>query len=120
MAGEITHIQNRPQTNGDVPNYSDTAKNALEWLKGKGSDALQSIESVFSTVTGKKALEQVAAYVQESEAVNTAMATRIYELLDREARLHKRLLAVEKRLTASLCIHVAIIGIVFYLLLRRA
>jgi hypothetical protein len=78
-------------------------------------------------VTGKAALEKLAAYIQESEAVNAAMATRIYDLLDRETRLRERLTAVEntsRRLTiwlilASL-VNVASIGVIFYLLLHRS
>jgi len=76
--------------------WSQKAKDALNWLKDRGSDAVQSVESVFSTVTGKAALDKVTAYIQESEAVNTAMATRIYDLLDRQARLQERVAAAEK------------------------
>ena len=65
------------------------------------------MESGFNTVTGRAALEKIAAYVQESEAVNTAMATRIYDLLDREARLSERvanLLDTEARLSERLAV----------------
>ena len=127
MAGEITHASDKAPNNNSGSNYSAKAKEALEYLKRKGSDALQSVESVFSTVTGKTALEKVAAYIQESEAVNTALATRIYDLLDRETRLRERLTSVEKtskRLTIWLIVasvvYVATIGVVLYLLLHRS
>lgn len=127
MAEEIIHVSEKTPDNNSGSNYSAKAKESLEYLKRKGSDALQSVESVFSTVTGKAALEKVAAYIQESEAVNTAMATRIYDLLDRETRLRERLTAVEntsRHLTiwlilASL-VYVASVGVIFYLLLHRS
>jgi len=127
MPEEITRVSDGPPTTDDGHRYSDKAKDALTWLKSKGSDALQSVESAFSTVTGKAALEKVAAYIQESEAVNAAMATRIYDLLDRETRLRERLTAVEntsRRLTIWLIlasfVYVASIGVIFYLLLHRS
>lgn len=110
-------------------NYSAKAEEALEYLKRRGSDALQSVESVFSTVTGKAALEKVAAYIQESEAVNTAMATRIYDLLDRLAAAEARVTVVEttsnryKRRTswliAASAVYSSFIGVILYLVLSR-
>jgi hypothetical protein len=123
MTEEITCVSDRPPRNSDVYNYSDKAKEALGWLKDKGSDALQLADSAFGTVTGKAALEKVAAYIQESEAVNTAMATRIYDLLDREARLRKRVTAAEKTakwLIAVSIVYAAGIGVILYLVLSRS
>jgi hypothetical protein len=124
---ETTHDSEKPLTTQDEHAYSDKAKDALKWLRNKGSDAFQTLESTFSTVTGKAALEKVAVYIQESEAVNTAMATRIYDLLDRETRLRERLTAVEntsRRLTiwliVAFLVYVASIGVIFYLLLHRS
>lgn len=122
MAKGVTHVSDRSPTNSDVYNYSDKAKETLGWLKDKGSDALQLADSAFGTVTGKAALEKVAAYIQESEAVNTAMATRIYDLLDREARLRKRVTAAEKTvkwLIAISIVYGAGIGVILYLVLSR-
>jgi hypothetical protein len=96
MAGEIIRVSDDASDTNSGSNYSAKTKEALEYLKRKGSDALQSVESVFSTVTGKAVLEKVATYIQESEAVNTALATRIYDLLDRETRLRERVAAAEK------------------------
>jgi hypothetical protein len=123
MTEDITSVSDRPPQNGDGHNYSDKAKEALVWFKGKGSDALQSLESAFGTVTGKAALERVAAYIQESEAVNTAMATRIYDLLDRDARLRKRVKAAERTanwLIVASVIYAAAIGFLLCLVLRRS
>jgi hypothetical protein len=128
MAEETKRISDSPPTNGGGHNYSDKAKDALRWLKTKGSDALQSAESAFNTVTGKEALEKVASYIQESEAVNAAMATRIYNLLDREALLQERVAATEKTskrhttwlIATSVVYGASIIGFILYLVLRRS
>jgi hypothetical protein len=124
LAEGLTPVSDRAPASSDERNYSAKAKEALGWCKGKGSDALQSVEAVFSTVTGKAALEKVAAYIQESEAVNTAMATRIYDLLDRETRLLERLAAVEKTgkrhskcLIAASVVYAASLGLILYVVL---
>jgi hypothetical protein len=117
MAGEITRgVSDNARDN----NYSAKAKEAFEWLKGWG-------ESVFDTVTGKAVFEKVAEYLQESEAVNTALATRIYDLLDRETRMLERLAAVEKTskrhaywLSATSVVSVASIGLILYLVIHRS
>lgn len=41
----------------------------------------------------------MAEYLQEVEAVNTALATRVYDLLDREAKLRGRLSAAEAKIS---------------------
>lgn len=123
MTEEITHVSDRPPQNGDGHDYSDKAKKALGWLKGKSSDARRLTESAFGTVTGKAALEKVVVYIQESEAVNTAMATRIYDLLDRDARLRKRVAAAEKTakwLIRASVVYAASIGLILYLVLSRS
>jgi hypothetical protein len=123
MTEEITLVSDRPQTSSGWHNYSDKAKQALGWLTGKSSDALQLADSALGTVSGKAALEKVAAYVQESEAVNTAMATRIYDLIDREDRLRKRVTAAEKTakwLIGASIVYAASIGLILYLVLSRS
>jgi len=129
MAGDITQASAQVSLNetDSQSKYSDKAGDAMDWLKGKGSEALQSAESVFSTVSGKAALQKVAAYIQESDAVNTAMATRIYDLLDREDRLQDRVSKAEKTIRAnsrlllvSLVIHAVSIGLIIYLVLNRS
>ena len=88
-----------PENEADANSYSLRAKEALEslvqWLRKGATQTAGTIEGAFNTVTGKAVLEKVAAYLQEMEAVNTAMATRIYDLLDREAKTKKRLAAAE-------------------------
>lgn len=97
----------------------------LNVIKKGGEAALRPLESAFGTFTGKAALEAVAASIQENEAVNTAIATRIYDLQDREEVLRQRLAIVEKKYTqlakwlvASAIVHAAVIAGVVYLMLR--
>jgi hypothetical protein len=66
-----------------------------DWLKGRKDATVAAVGHGFDTLTGKAALEKVAEFVQETEAVNVALATRIYELLDCEAKLRERLLKLE-------------------------
>ena len=121
MDGESKDLIVKVKTEPD--HNSQKAKELLEWLKNKGGEVLKSLESVFDTVTGRTVLEKIAEYVQESEAVNTAMATRIYDLLDREARLRKRVTAAEaahKRfLVISSVLHAACICAIVYLAFSR-
>jgi len=99
---------------------SPTGREVLNSLQKAGTDLLRSAESAFSTLTGKKVLEKVGQYIQESDDVNTAMATRIYDLLDRQGRLSSRLSRVEKWLAVSLVLNgLGIIGFVFYVLFTR-
>jgi hypothetical protein len=123
MAEATGDVLDRPPTNGDGHNHSGKTKEVFGWLKGKSLDALQSVESAFGTVTGKAALEKVASYIQESEAVNAAMATRIYDLLDRDARLRKRVKTAENTanwLIVVSVIYAAAIGLLLYLVLSRS
>jgi hypothetical protein len=106
--------------------WPQRAKDLFDLAQKAGGDVLQSVETVFHTVTGKAVLEKVAAYVQESEAVNTAMATRIYDLLAREEVLRVGIAATEKTsrrhrrwLLASVIAHAATISAIVYLLLSR-
>jgi len=107
MAGEITRgVSDNARDN----NYSAKAKEAFEWLKGWG-------ESVFDTVTGKAVFEKVAEYLQESEAVNTALATRIYDLLVFSTAASKR---HAYWLSATSVVSVASIGLILYLVIHRS
>jgi hypothetical protein len=54
---------------------------------------VEKVEHGFGTVTGKAVLEKVSEFAQEMEAVNTALATRVYELLDRQSKLEGELVA---------------------------
>jgi hypothetical protein len=112
----------KEQSTEESDNYSDKVKQGMDWLKQKGQDVINHIESTFDTVSGRAALQQIAAYAQESEAVNTAMATRIYDLLDREARLQVRVAAAERKIRQLIWVTVAVSGItwvaILYLLAR--
>jgi len=99
---------------------SPTGREFLKTLQKAGSDLVRSAGSVLDTFTGKKVLEKVVEYIQENDDVNNAMATRIYDLLDRQAGVTARLSRVEKWLVASLALNgISIIGFVLYFLLRR-
>src|ERR1700739_124287 len=43
------------------------------------------------TVTGKAVIEHVAKFAQETDAVNTAIVTRIYQILDRQTMLEQEI-----------------------------
>jgi hypothetical protein len=123
MTEEIIRISDGPPKSSGWDSSSNKTKEVVEWLKSKRSDALQLADSAFGTVTGKAALEKIAAYVQESEAVNTAMATRIYDLIDREDRLRKRVTAAEKTakwLIRASIVYASSIGLILYLVLSRS
>jgi hypothetical protein len=104
---------------------SHSVTKILNVIKKGGEAALRPLESAFGTLTGRAALEAVAAAIQENEAVNSAIATRIYDLQERDEALRKRLAIVEKKYTrlvrwliASAIVHaIAIVGIL-YLVLR--
>jgi hypothetical protein len=87
-------------------------KNAKDRARALKDSVVSKVEQGFDTVTGKAVLQKVAEFAQELDAVNTAMATRIYDLLDREAKLRERLRIVEadnrhyrKLVYASLAAH---------------
>jgi len=114
------------QNLADESNNSHSVTKILNLIKKGGEAALRPLESAFGTFTGKAALEAVAASIQENEAVNTAMATRIYDLQDREEALRKRLATVEKKsrqlarwVVAAAIVYAAGIGGVLYLVLRK-
>jgi hypothetical protein len=116
----------KAKNSGNNDALSQAGRDVLSSLQKAGNDLLRSAESALSTSTGKKVLEKIAEYVQESEAVNTAMATRIYDLLDREVRFRERLTAVEKQyaslrnwLLVSAVFSATCLAICLYLLLKR-
>jgi len=110
----------KAKSNPEKNLQSQTGREFLNTLQKAGSDLMRSAGSVLDTFTGKKVLEKIVEYVQESDEVNTAMATRIYDLLDRQTRLTARLSRVEGWLAAGLVVNgVSIIGFILYLLLRR-
>ena len=107
-------------------NNSPPVTKLLKLIKKGGEAALRPLESAFGTFTGKSALEAVAASIQENEAVNAAIATRIYDLQDREEALRKRLAVIEKKTTklarwlvGSAIVYAAIIAGILYLVLSR-
>ena len=63
--------------------------NTKDTVAGIKETVMKKVERGFDTITGKAVLEQVASFAQEMDAVNTALATRIYELLDRQAKTEK-------------------------------
>jgi hypothetical protein len=104
---------------------SHSVTKILNLIKKGGEAALRPLESAFGTFTGKAALEAVATSIQENEAVNAAIATRIYDLQDREEALRKRLAIVENKYTrlvrwvvASAMVYAAVITGILYLVLR--
>jgi glycerol-3-phosphate dehydrogenase len=61
------------------------------------------------TVTGKSVIEEVIKFAQETDAVNTAIVTRIYQILDRQAELEKAIKRMRNCLIVILvCFFVAI------------
>ena len=69
---------------------------------GKGRGVIQvfkeAIKNGVDILTGKAALQEVISYIEEAEAVNTALATRICHLTEQNKLLEKRLKGVEARL----------------------
>ena len=50
------------------------------------------------TVTGKAVIEQVVKFAQETDAVNTAIVTRIYQILDRQTKLEEEIKDAQTKL----------------------
>lgn len=86
---------------------------------------VEKVEHGFDTVTGKAVLEQVAAFAQEMEAVNTALATRMCELLDRQSKLEGELASAvaassrnRKLIAISLILNLVSVCTLGYLVVR--
>lgn len=94
-------------------------KKAAEWAKRTGKLATKPLEDVLNAVTGKAALNKIAELVRECEAVNTAMATQLYALLDREESFRKTIRLYKLYFVGSLILQVVTLGGFLYLLLRR-
>lgn len=100
-------------------------KNAKDRAVAVKDSVVGKIEQGLDAITGKAVLQKVGEFVQEYEAVNTAMATRIYDLLDREAKLRERLEKAEadnrkwhKLVAASLVLHAIWLFVIGYLIVR--
>ena len=50
------------------------------------------------TVTRKAAMEHVVKFAQETDAVNTAIVTRIYQVLDRQTKLEEEIKDAQTKL----------------------
>lgn len=72
----------------------------------------------FDTVTGKAVLEKVTKYAQETDAVNTAIVTRIYQILDHETKLEKAINRTRRLAIVSVVLNVLCGGLIVYLLLK--
>jgi hypothetical protein len=103
-------------------NFLGKAKDRALALK----DALvETVEQGFDTVTGKAVLQKVDGFAQEMEAVNTALATRIYELLDRQTKLEGELATAvaatnrnRKLIAISLILNLISVCAIVYLVVR--
>jgi glycerol-3-phosphate dehydrogenase len=86
--------------------WGKKAKDGAMRLKDSVADA---VEKGMDTVTGKAVIEEVAKFAQEADAVNTAIVTRIYQILDRQAKLEKEIKRMRNRLIVVLvCFFVAV------------
>ena len=61
---------------------------------GKAKDV---VGEGLDTVTGKAVLREVGRFAQESDAINTAIVTRIYEILDSQKKLEMANESVKSR-----------------------
>lgn len=75
---------------------SQVAKQALSRLRDWSQSILRPVGSAVGAVTGQTALDEVTSYIQENEAINTALATRVYDLLERESVTSKRMAETER------------------------
>ena len=67
------------------------AKKATDEVIRVTNSMVNSVGKRIDTVTGKAVIEEVAKFAQEADAVNTAIVTRIYQILDRQAKLEKEI-----------------------------
>lgn len=125
LARENAEDSSTDQNPSTQDGNSHSVTKILNVIKKGGDAALRPLESAFGTFTGKAALEAVAAAIQENEAVNSAIATRIYDLQERDEALRKRLAVVEKKymrlvrwIIASAIIYAGCIAGILYLVLR--
>jgi hypothetical protein len=73
------------------------AKRAKDRVFGIKDSVVSGIGKGFDTVTGKMVIEKVTEFAQETDAVNTAIVTRIYQLLDRQKTLEHEIKDTQKR-----------------------
>ena len=87
-------------------------KKAKDGVMRVTNSTVNAVEKRIDTVSGKAVIEQVAKFAQETDAVNTAIVTQIYYILDRQAKLEKEIKRMRNRLIVILvCFFVAIVYI---------
>lgn len=90
----------------DIRQGAKKAKDGAIRLKDSVVDG---VGKRIDTVTGKSVIEEVVKFAQETDAVNTAIVTRIYQILDRQAKLEKEIKRMRNCLIVILvCFFVAI------------
>jgi hypothetical protein len=111
--------------NGDPKEQSETgalSRSVVKLVRTAGSGLRRSAESALGTYTGEGNSKEVAGCLQELDAVNTALATRIYDLLDRDANLRDRVARSEKKikwLIRGLVCLAAFVAVMLYMVLKR-
>jgi hypothetical protein len=85
------------------------AKKATDGAIRLKDSVVDGVGKRIDTVTGKAVIEEVVKFAQETEAVNTAIVTRIYQILDSQAKLEKEITRMRNCLIVILaCFFVAI------------
>ena len=72
----------------DIMKYPKKALHGTIWLK---DSVVNGIGKGIDTVSGKAVLEEVAKFAQETDAINTAIVTQIYQLLNRQTKLEREI-----------------------------
>jgi glycerol-3-phosphate dehydrogenase len=90
----------------DVKQYAKKVKGGAIGLK---DTVVGGVGKRIDTVTGKAVIEEVVRFAQETDAVNTAIVTRIYQILDSQANLEKEVKRLRKgQFVMLICFLVAI------------
>ena len=102
-------------TVSDIRNAAMKAKDGVIRIK---DSVVNGVGKRIDTVSGKAVIEQVIKFAQETDAVNTAIVTRIYEILGRQAKLEERQRRARNFLNISLVLNVLCIFAIVYILAR--
>jgi hypothetical protein len=85
--------------------------------KAKGA-VVSKVEGAVSMITGQAVIQDVAKFAQETDAINTAIVTRIYELIEQNKLLRGRHEKTRKLVVLSLVLNCALMCAVIMLFAR--
>jgi hypothetical protein len=99
-------------------NIKQGAKKAKDGVIRMKNSVVDALEKGMDTVTGKAVIEKVDKFALAYDAVNTAIVTRIYEILDRQTKSEARHERTRSLLILSLVLNAFSIFAIVYIFAR--